>query len=165
MPDAMHPAVSVIHHIQQQTAYQTAHRDNGFQHRPGFDGLADSQVKVLFEQPEARIVHVRENHTTGTNRNNHQLRANTRRCNQRCRDTTRSDCRNGCGTQRDTQYGSNRPGHQQRRNVGFVHHGSNVFVHAAVYQHLLERTATTDNQQHHRNDFDGRNQRVVNLIH
>lgn len=24
--------------------------------------------------------------------------------------TTRSDCRNGCGTQRDTQYGSNRPG-------------------------------------------------------
>ena len=108
---------------------------------------------------------MRENHTTGTHRNNHQLRANTRRCNQRCRDTTRSDCRNGCGTQRDTQYGSNRPGHQQRRNVGFVHHGSNVFVHAAVYQHLLERTATTDDQQHHRNDFDGRNQRVVNLIH
>ena len=36
---------------------------------------------------------MRENHTTGTHRNNHQLRANTRRCNQRCRDTTRSDCR------------------------------------------------------------------------
>jgi len=46
-----------------------------------------------------------------------------------------------------------------------MHHGRDVFVHAAVNQHLLERAAAADDQEHHGNDFDGRGQRVVNLIH
>ena len=37
---------------------------------------------------------------------------------------------------------------------GFMHHRSDVFVHAAVNQHLLERTATADDQGHHGNNFD-----------
>ncbi|CZV94309.1 Uncharacterised protein [Enterobacter cloacae] len=46
-----------------------------------------------------------------------------------------------------------------------MHHGRDVFIHTAIDQNLLERTATADDQQHHGNDFDGRGQRVVDLIH
>ncbi|SAF77241.1 Uncharacterised protein [Enterobacter hormaechei] len=106
-----------------------------------------------------------ENHAARTDRDNHQLRAYARGRNQRRNDTTRGNRRNGCRAQRDTQHRGNRPCHQERRYVGFMHHGSNVFIHAAVDQHLLKRAATADDQQHHGNDFDGRGQRVVDLIH
>ena len=48
--------------------------------------------------------------------------------NQRRNDTARGDCRNGCRTQRDTQNCGDRPGHQKRRHVGFMHHGRDVFI-------------------------------------
>ncbi|CZV39896.1 Uncharacterised protein [Enterobacter cloacae] len=108
---------------------------------------------------------MRENHATGTDGDNHQLRAYARGRNQRGNDTASGDRRNGCRTQRNTQNRSNRPGHQERRHVGFMHHGSDVFVHAAVDQNLLECAAAADDQKHHGNDFDGRGQRVVDLIH
>ncbi|SAA08254.1 Uncharacterised protein [Enterobacter roggenkampii] len=108
---------------------------------------------------------MRENHATGTDGDNHQLRAHARGGNQRRNDAACGDRCNGRRTQRNTQNRGNRPGHQERRHVGFMHHGSDVFVHAAVDQNLFERTATADDQQHHGNDFDGRGQRVVDLIH
>ncbi len=95
-----------------------------------------------------------ENDGAGTDCNNHQLRAYAGRRNQRRHYPTCGDSCNGCGTQRDTQDRSDRPCHQQRRNVRAVHHGGDVFVHAAINQNLFEGTATTDDQQHHRDDFD-----------
>lgn len=45
-------------HRQQQTSAQTTQGDDGFQHRPGFEGFDNAQVEVLLEQPETRIVDV-----------------------------------------------------------------------------------------------------------
>ena len=46
-----------------------------------------------------------------------------------------------------------------------MHQASNIFIHAAVYQHLLERAAAADNQQHHGDDLDGITQRIHHLVH
>jgi len=108
---------------------------------------------------------VREDHATGTHCNNHQLRADACGGNQWSNDAACGDSRNGRGTQGDTQHRRDRPRHQDWGDVGVMHHGGDVLVHAAINQNLFERTATTDDQQHHGNDFDRGGQGIVNLIH
>ncbi len=135
------------------------------QHRPGLDGLADGQVKVLFEQPEARIVNMREDNAAGANGDNHQLRADAGGGDQRRGDPARGDGGYGRRTQRDTQHRGDRPRHKQRRHVRFVHDRGDVFIHAAIHQHLLEGAAAADDQQHHGDDFNRRGQGIVDLLH
>ncbi len=71
------------------------------------------RVKVLFEQPEARIVDVGEDNAAGANGDNHQLRAGAGGGDQRRGDPARGDGGYGRRTQRDTQHRGDRPRHKQ----------------------------------------------------
>ncbi len=51
--------------------------------------------------------------------------------------------------QRDTQNRRDRPRHQQRRDIDSDVSLKDRRVHAAIDQHLLERAAAADDQQHH----------------
>ena len=106
-----------------------------------------------------------EDNAAGAHGDNHQFRAHAGGGDQRRGDTARGDSRNGGGTQGDTQYRGNRPRHKQRGHIGFMHDRSNVFIHAAIDQHLLEGAAAADDQQHHGDDFNRGGQRIVNLLH
>ena len=46
-----------------------------------------------------------------------------------------------------------------------MHDRGDVFIHAAIHQHLFEGAAAADDQQHHGDNFDRRGQRVVDLLH
>ncbi len=46
-----------------------------------------------------------------------------------------------------------------------MHQPGNVFIHAAVHQHLLKRAAAANNQQHHGDNFNGIGDGAHDLIH
>ena len=46
-----------------------------------------------------------------------------------------------------------------------MHDRGDVFIHAAIHQHLFEGAAAADDQQHHRDDFNRRSQGIVDLLH
>ncbi len=148
MPDAMHPAVSVSnHHIQQQTAYQTAHRDNGSSIDQ--DLMVSPIVRLKYSLKTRSPDRSRERKSHYRNQPQyHQLRANTRRCNQRCRDTTRVIAATVAEPSAIRSTAAiDQPSAAEK--CWFRASWKQCICPPAVYQHLLERTATTDNQQHH----------------
>ena len=106
-----------------------------------------------------------EDNAAGANGDNHQLRADAGGGDQWRGDPARGDGGHGRRTQRDTQHRGDRPRHKQRRHVRFVHDRGDVFIHAAIHQHLLEGAAAADDQQHHGDDFNRRGQGIVDLLH
>src|SRR5438876_8466285 len=79
-PSKISCCLSISNKLRQQHHQTKAHQPNGsFHHRPCLECLRDREIKSLFHEPKAAVVHMREKQRAGAHGQDQQLTVQPRR--------------------------------------------------------------------------------------